>query len=115
MVTAVFKWHSSHFSHFFYFGVVLERVSHMVLVVKNLSASVGYVRDMGWISGSGRLPSHPVQHGNPFPHSCLENSVRPGGLQPMGSQRVGCDGSNVAHVQVGLEVFLQSQINRAQN
>ena len=113
MVTAVFKWHSSHFSHFFYFGVVLERVSHIVLVVKNLSASVGYIRDMGWISGSGR--SLGGGHGNPFPHSCLENSVRPCGLQPMGSQRVGCNGSNLAHMQVGLEVFLQSQINRAQN
>ena len=113
MVTDVFKWHTSHFSHFFYSGVVLERVSQVVLVVKNLSASAGYLRDIGWISGSGRFLGG--GHGNPFQHSCLENSTRPGGLQPMGSQRVGCNGSNLAHTQVGLEMFLPSQINRAQN
>ena len=82
-------------------------------MVKNLPDSAGYIRDMAWISGSGR--SLGGGHGNPFQHSCLENSKKPGGLQPLGSQRVGYNGSNLAQRQVGLEVFLHCQINRAQN
>ena len=43
----------------------------MALVVKNLPANAGDVRDMGCIPGSGRSPGE--GHGNPLQYSCLEN------------------------------------------
>ena len=43
----------------------------MVLVVKNLPASAGDVRDLGSIAGLGRSPGG--GHGNPLQYSCLEN------------------------------------------
>ena len=45
----------------------------------------------GLIPGSERSPGG--EHGNPLRYFCLENSVEeePGGLQPIGSQRVGHD------------------------
>ena len=45
--------------------------SQVVLVVKNLPASPGDVRDAGSILGSGRSPGG--GHGNPLQYSCLEN------------------------------------------
>ena len=42
----------------------------MVLVVKNLPANAGDIRDVGLIPGSGR--SLEGGHGNPLQHSCLE-------------------------------------------
>ena len=41
-----------------------SRASQMVLVVKNLSANAGGVRDVGLIPGSGRFPGG--GHGNPL-------------------------------------------------
>ena len=41
----------------------------VALVVKNLSASAGVIRDMGSIPGSGRSPRG--GHGNSCQHSCL--------------------------------------------
>ena len=60
----------------------------VVLVVKNPPASA---RDSGSIPGSGRSPGE--GNGNPIQYPCLENSMdrEPGGLQSMGSQRVGQD------------------------
>ena len=43
----------------------------MALVVKNLPANAGDVRDLGSIPGSGRSPGG--GHGNPLQYSCLEN------------------------------------------
>ena len=45
----------------------------MALVVKNLPANAGDVRDAGSIHGSGRFPGE----GNDYPlqYSCLENSM----------------------------------------
>ena len=43
----------------------------MVLVIKNSSASAGYITDEGLIPGSGRSPR--AGHGNPLQYSCLEN------------------------------------------
>ena len=43
----------------------------VVLVVKNLSANAGDVRDAGSIPGSGRSPGG--KHDNPLQYSCLEN------------------------------------------
>ena len=45
----------------------------MVLVVTNLPANSGDIRDLGSILGSGR--SSGVGNGNPLQYSCLENSV----------------------------------------
>ena len=42
-------------------------------VVKNLSANAGDARDVGLTPGSGRSPGW--ANGNPFQHSCLENSM----------------------------------------
>ena len=45
----------------------------MALVVENLPASAGDIRDMGLIPGSGRFPGG--GHGNPLQYSRLENSM----------------------------------------
>ena len=45
----------------------------MVVVVKNMPASAGGVRDTGSILGVGRSPRG--EHGNPLQYSCLENPV----------------------------------------
>ena len=45
--------------------------SQVALVVKNLSANAGDVRDSGLIPGLGRSPRG--GHGNPLQYSCLEN------------------------------------------
>ena len=50
---------------------ISERGSQVVLVVKNMPANTGDVRDMGSIPGSGRSPGE--EHGNPLQYSCLEN------------------------------------------
>ena len=49
----------------------LIRASQVVLVVKNLPANAGEVRDVGSIPGSGRSPGGGC--GNPLQYSCLEN------------------------------------------
>ena len=43
----------------------------MVLVVKNMLASAGEVKDTGLNAGSGRSPGG--GHGNPLHYSCLGN------------------------------------------
>ena len=45
----------------------------MALMVKNLPANAGDVRDMGLNPGSGRSPGG--GHGNPLEYSCLENPL----------------------------------------
>ena len=45
----------------------------MVLVVKNLPASVGDVRDVSSIRGSGRSPGE--GNGHPLQYSCLGNPM----------------------------------------
>ena len=45
----------------------------MALVVKNLPANAGDVRDTGLIPGSGRSPGE--GHGYPLQYSCLENPM----------------------------------------
>ena len=44
-----------------------------MLVVKNLPANAGDVRDSGLIPDSGRSPGE--GHGNPLQYSCLENPM----------------------------------------
>ena len=43
----------------------------MVLVVKNLPANAGVIRDLDSIPEAGRSPGG--GHGNPLQYSCLEN------------------------------------------
>ena len=50
-----------------------SRASQVVLVVKNLPASTGEIRNTGSIPGSGR--SIGGEHGNPIQYSCLENPM----------------------------------------
>ena len=45
----------------------------MALVVKNLPANTGDIREAGLIPGSGRSPGG--GHGNPLQYSCLENPM----------------------------------------
>ena len=47
--------------------------SQAVLVVKNLLANAGDIRDLGLIPGSGRFLGG--GHGNPLQYSCLENTM----------------------------------------
>ena len=72
-----------------YHNLVLG-VSQVALMVKNQPAIAGDIRDSGSIPGSGRSPGG--GNGNSLQYSCLENPMdteEPGGLQSMGSQRVG--------------------------
>jgi len=47
--------------------------TQVVLMVKNLLANAGDVRNMGSIPGSGRSPGG--GHGNPLQSSCLKNPM----------------------------------------
>ena len=73
--------------------------SQVVPVVRNPSASAGDKGDMGF-PGSGR--SAGGGHDNPLQYSYLESSMdrgeESGGLQSLGSQRVGHDRSDLAHI-----------------
>ena len=53
----------------------------VVLVVKNLPAKAGDVRETGLIPGSGRSPGE--AHGNPLQYSCLENLMDRGDWRAM--------------------------------
>ena len=62
--------------------------SQVVLVVKNLPANAGDLRDLGSILGLGRFPGE--GNGNPLLYSCLENPMDRGAWQAtqfIGSQR----------------------------
>ena len=50
-----------------------SRASQAALVVKNLLAKAGDLRDMGSIPGLGRSPGG--GHGNPLQYSCLKNPM----------------------------------------
>ena len=59
-------------------------------MVKKPPANAGDVRDMGSVPGLGR--SLGGGHGNPLWYSCLDPwTEEPGGLQSIGSERVGHD------------------------
>ena len=50
----------------------------VALVVKNLPASAGDLKETGSIPGSGRSPEG---HGSPLQYSCLENPMDRGACQ----------------------------------
>ena len=54
------------------------RASQVALVVKNLPANAGDIRDEGLIPGSGRSPGE--GNGKPLQYSCLENLMDRGSL-----------------------------------
>ena len=61
-----------------YFNLLINQIrflwaSHMAQVVKNLPASEGDIRDMGYIPGWGRSPGG--GHGNPLQYSSLQNPM----------------------------------------
>ena len=56
-----------------------ERAAQLALVVKNLLANAGDLRDAGLIPGLGR--SSGGGHGNPPQYSCLENPMDRGAWQ----------------------------------
>ena len=58
---------------------MLQWASQVALVVKNLPANAGDVRDVGLISGSARSPGG--GHSNPFQCSRLENPMDRGAWQ----------------------------------
>ena len=51
-------------------------ITQVELVVKNLAANAGDIRDVGLIPGSGQSPGE--GYGNPLQHSCLENPMDKG-------------------------------------
>ena len=53
--------------------------SQVALVVENLPANAGDIRDAGSIPGSGRSPGE--RNGNPLQYSCLENPMDRGAWQ----------------------------------
>ena len=56
-----------------------EGASQMALVVRNLPANAGDIKDKGSIPGSERSPGG--GHGNPLQYSCLKNPVDRGAQQ----------------------------------
>ncbi|CAI9153725.1 unnamed protein product [Rangifer tarandus platyrhynchus] len=53
--------------------LVIDWVSQVALVVKNLPANAGDIKDVGLIPGSGRSPGD--GNGNPLQCSCLGNTM----------------------------------------
>ena len=74
----------------------------MTLVVKNLSANEGDIRDCRFDSWVGKSPGG--GHGNPLQYSCLESLMDRGAwwATSIGSQRVGRDLSILVCMQRSL-------------
>ena len=60
-------------------GRDLVQASQAAVVVENLPANAGNVRDAGLIPGLGR--SSGGRHGHPLQYSCLENPMERGNLE----------------------------------
>ena len=59
--------------------ILARPASQLVLVVKNLPASTGDLRDVGSVPRLGRSPGE--RNGNPLQYSCLENPMDRGAWQ----------------------------------
>ena len=81
--------------------------SQVALVVKNMPAKAGDMRDLNLIPGLRR--SSREGHGNPFQCSCLENEKR-NRLPSMGSQRVRHDWSNLAYTSTSCVMCAHSTL-----
>ena len=80
--------------------------SQVALVVKNLPANTGDIRDAGLILGSGRSPVG--GRGNPLQYSCLENPMDGGAwwvhfIEP---HKVEYNWSDLAHSTMNLPTTL---------
>ena len=60
-------------------GYQIFLASQVALVVKNLPANAGDIKNVSLIPGSGRSPGG--EHGNPLQLSCVENSMDGGAWQ----------------------------------
>ena len=78
-------------------------------VVKSQPANAGNTRNWGSIPVSGRSPGE--GNGTSLQYSCLENSMEPGRLQSMGSQRVRHD---LAHAHTHTHTYTESDMWRKQ-
>ena len=58
---------------YIYSAMPCFQASRVALVVKNMPANAGDVRDAGPIPGSGRSPGG--GHGSPLQYACLENPM----------------------------------------
>ena len=92
--------------HYTYIYIyVYLRASQVVLVVKIQPANAGDLWDVGSIPGSGR----PLDEGMATDSSILAWRIpwteEPEGLQSVGSQRVGHDWSDLAHIHVYMNHF----------
>ena len=63
------------------FKELTSEYRHVALVVRNLPANAGDIRDTGSIPGSGRSPGE--GNGNPLQYSCLENPMDRGAWRAM--------------------------------
>ena len=80
--------------------IVILRFSWVALVVKNLPANTGDVRYVGFIPGSGKSPGgRQATHCNILAWR-IQWTEKPRRLQSIGSQRVGHDWSNLAHMVI---------------
>ena len=77
--------------HWGFPDVILTGASQMALVVKNVPANAGDIRDVGSIPGSERSPGG--GHGNPVSTLAwrIPWTEEPGGLQSIALHRVGYD------------------------
>ena len=96
--TGCSAWHQENYHSFIPLcGSVASKqaASQLALVVKNPPSNAREIRDLVSAPRLGRSPGG--GHDNPLQYSCLENPMdREGGLQSMGSQRVGHDWSDLA-------------------
>ena len=76
-----------------------EGASQVALLVKNLSANAGNIRDLGSIPGSGGSPGG--GHGNPLQCYCLEDPVdkEPGVLWSIIAQRIWHNWSDLVYTK----------------
>ena len=68
-----------------------KRVSQVVLVVKNPPANAGDIRDVGLIPGWGRFPGGGMAIHSSFLAWRIPWAEKPGWLQAIVLQRVGCN------------------------
>ena len=74
----------------------------MALVVKNLPANAGALKDTGLIPGLGR--SLGGRHGSPFQYSCLDNPMDRGGWLAISIASHSHDQSNLAYIHPYIQV-----------
>ena len=92
---------------------IKDSASQVALVVKNLPAKARDLRDMSSVPGSGRSPGG--GHGNRLQYASwrMPWTEEPGGLQSMGSQRVGHDRvTSLTYIQYTqlLPIFTASKV-----